>query len=70
VFGGGGVIRDIDIRTVSQTRRAAIENWLYLHGVPIVNNTPDHEIEMWWLASVKTNKGLAVVKVTVGTNDD
>ncbi len=39
---------EIDMRTVSPTRRAAIVNWLYVHGIPLYCSTTDEEIEAFW----------------------
>ena len=39
----------IDARTVSETRRAAIVNWLVVScGVPIFHTTTDAQIENLW----------------------
>lgn len=39
----------VDIRTVSDTRRAAIVNWLVVHGKYFVtNNATDEAIESVW----------------------
>ncbi len=39
---------EIDMRTVGPTRRAAIVNWLYIHGLPLYRLTTDEEIEAFW----------------------
>ncbi len=39
----------LNIKTVSETRRAAIVNWLVVEkGVGIFNTTNDEQIEMAW----------------------
>ncbi len=39
----------IDVRTVSETRRAAIVNWLVVNcGCPIFASTTDEQIEEIW----------------------
>lgn len=49
----------IDVRTVSETRRAAIVNWLVVaSGCMIYNRTTDQQIEWLW----EKNKGHAFVK--------
>lgn len=61
---GYAVVLDerIDIRTVSETRRAAIVNWLVVNMIcPIFNHTTDEQIELIW----EQNKGFAEVKEVV-----
>jgi hypothetical protein len=62
----------IDIDTVSETRRAAIVNWLVRNGRPVYIWTTDAEIERAWDAVVEgRNAGsvimgpIDVVRVTV-----
>jgi hypothetical protein len=41
--------KGILVRTISDTRRAAIVNWLMTKGGTMVyRSTPDIEIERWW----------------------
>lgn len=40
----------IDVRTVSPTRRAAIVNWLCVHGMTPTIHATDADIEATWLA--------------------
>ena len=59
---GYAVIFDgkINVRTISDTRRAAIVNWLVVHGgCPILANTTDDEIEQLWA----NHRGGAVVSM-------
>lgn len=38
----------IDIKTVHDSRRGAIVNWLWLHGMAITQATTDEQIELMW----------------------
>ena len=51
---------EIDVRTVSPTRRAAIVNWLVLNGTEISIMWTDDQIEAAWKA-----KGLYVHDIEV-----
>ena len=57
----------IDVLTVSETRRAAIVNWLVVNRrIPILNSTTDEQIEQLWnehsgdatVAAVEINRAL------------
>lgn len=53
---------EIDVRTVSPTRRAAIVNWLVLSGKMMLAHFSDESIEMIW----RDNRGSAQVsEVTI-----
>ena len=53
----------IDVRTVSETRRAAIVNWLVVScGCPVFNFTTDEEIERLWRGH---SEGAAVGRVEI-----
>ena len=61
---------EIDVRTVSPTRRAAIVNWLVVNRrVPILNSTTDEQIEQLWnkhggdatVAAVEINRALPLI---------
>lgn len=58
---------EIDVLTVSETRRAAIVNWLVVNRrVPILNSTTEEQIEHLWnehsgdafVAAVEINRAL------------
>ena len=60
----------IDVRTVSETRRAAIVNWLVVNrGVWISRTTTDEQIERFWdehgkdvtVAAVEINRALPLI---------
>ena len=60
----------IDVRTVSETRRAAIGNWLVVNcGCLILNSTTDEQIEQIWsersgdafVAKVEINRALPAI---------
>jgi hypothetical protein len=55
---------DIDVRTISPTRRAAIVNFLHCNIQPILNSFPDATIERIW-DGTKDRFGLEVVEVTI-----
>ena len=51
----------IDMRTVSDTRRAAIVNWLVVEGGRMVfSTTTDEEIEQMWVELRGTSRVVAV----------
>jgi hypothetical protein len=55
----------IDIRTVSETRRAAVVNWLLVGAaVPVNANCSDGEIERLWMQHHALHKA-SVTKVCV-----
>jgi hypothetical protein len=58
---------EMDVRTISPTRRAAIINWIVSRGGKWVsNNTTDDEIESMWKAFVYDNNDLlTAVEVNV-----
>ena len=60
----------IDVRTVSDTRRAAIVNWLVVdRGCPILRTDTDEQIEQLWeqeqgeasVAAVEINRALPLI---------
>lgn len=54
---------EIDVRTVSESRRAAIVNWLVVNrGVEIMNGTTDEQISLLWTLH---GGGAAVVGVEI-----
>jgi hypothetical protein len=58
----------IDVRTVSDTARAAKVNWLYNVGYHIYANTPDEAIEQWFLESAEAT-GVELIKVNIEKAD-
>jgi len=69
---GYAVIYDdeIDVLTVSETRHAAIVNWLIVNRrTPIFNSTTDEQIEQLWnehggdatVAAVEINRALPLI---------
>lgn len=53
------------VKTVSDSRRAAIVNWLVAEaGIMIYNSTTDAEIEAYWRSSKTSNEDLALVDIT------
>jgi hypothetical protein len=58
---------EMDVRTISPTRRAAIVNWIVSRGGKWVsNNTTDDDIERMWKAFVYDNNDLlTAVEVNV-----
>ena len=68
---GWAVIWDdrIIVRSVSDTRRSAIVNWLVVVcGILVTNFTRDDEIECYWEANSQP-RGARVVKVIVMEDD-
>ena len=69
---GWGVLGDdgIDMRTVSDTRRAAIVNWLCATGACLVHRgTTDERIEQIWQQSRGTAEAVPVrVQAVVSAN--
>lgn len=63
---GFAVVTDdgIDIRTVSETPRAARINWLVLNGCTIYEGTPYECIEDAWRMTNKSGAYACSVKVT------
>ena len=59
----------IDVRTVSDTARAAKVNWLYNIGYQIRNDTPDGAIEQWFLDCAE-EIGSELIKVNIEKADD
>lgn len=57
---------NIDIRTVSDTRRAAIVNWLVTHGTMVFNHTTDEQIEDLW--SIKSGRNICTI-VTIALTE-
>lgn len=59
----------IDMKTVADTRRAAIVNWLYLEGTMVYRWTTDDEIDDMWERAVSWARELhaeiSVEEVTV-----
>lgn len=47
---GWGVVENdsIDMRTVGPTRRSAIVNWLWVHGVHVTKQHTDQHIDAMW----------------------
>ena len=64
----------INVRTVSDTRRAALVNWLVVDGGMFIGNaTTDEEIEDFWYRSKKRGNPPAictVVTITDGAKPD
>jgi hypothetical protein len=58
------LFREIDVRTVSPTRRAAIVNWLVTHGVWVADSFTDDYIEILW-RNHKQEAELIAVKIEV-----
>jgi hypothetical protein len=58
------VMGEINTRTVSDTRRAAIVNFLHVHIQPISNSYSDERIEAIW-DGIRHRFGLEVIEVTI-----
>lgn len=54
---------EINVRTVSLTRRAAIVNWLILNGTLVLSAHNDTDVEELWLK--KKLEGMDCLKVRI-----